>query len=144
MVQCSIEEKKGERFQRQQEYTDNKYQLDEYDELKFRVAGYNLQELKLDDVRSLLISEGIAKYMFGLIGEGKEANVYWVETHNGNFQAAKMFRIYATTHKAKFSKTSDRFGIAEVFVSESIKICIICMMRVFLCQNPLIGKNFFT
>ena len=141
------EEKKGERIQRTQDSTDKKDQLDDYDELKIRVAGYNLQELKLDDVRALLISDGIAKYMYGLIGEGKEANVYWIETPEGKFQAAKMFRIYGTTHKAKFArhnaKTTDRFAIAEGLCMQEYQNLHFMYDAGVLVPKPIGRKEFF-
>ncbi|MHA2250655.1 MAG: hypothetical protein ACXAD7_09840, partial [Candidatus Kariarchaeaceae archaeon] len=95
------QEKKDEGKLRQgRSFSDDRLALDEQDKQTTRVAGYNMYELKLEDVKGMLISEGIAERFMGIIGEGKEANVYWIENPDGKFQAAKLFRVYHTTHKA--------------------------------------------
>jgi RIO kinase 1 len=97
-------------------YSDSKEHPDEEHDDNTRTAGFNLNELRINEVRSMLINDGIAKKVLGLIGEGKEANVYWIEDLEGNYLAAKMFRMYRTAHKAAFARhrahTTDRLGIA--------------------------------
>ncbi|MCY3414242.1 MAG: hypothetical protein INQ03_21535 [Candidatus Heimdallarchaeota archaeon] len=70
------------------------------------------------EIKQLLIEEQIAKKFLGLIGSGKEANVYHIKDFKNRYLAVKMFRVHSTTHnfnalhvRGKLSHTA-KLGIA--------------------------------
>ncbi|MCH8907374.1 MAG: hypothetical protein IH840_09825 [Candidatus Heimdallarchaeota archaeon] len=57
-----------------------------------------ISEFTTDEVGEFLLEEGLAKKFFGLVGQGKEANVYWMKDHRNKLLAMKMFRIHTASH----------------------------------------------
>jgi serine/threonine-protein kinase RIO1 len=92
------------------------------DDRRSRVHGEYLEELSefsLNDIRTLLEEEQIAKKFLGTIGRGKEANVYWIKDYSNRNIAVKLFRLHTTSHglqslhsKAKLSDTA-MLGVVE-------------------------------
>lgn len=78
-----------------------------------------LTDLSTEEVKNLLLEEKIAKKYLGFIGQGKEANIYWIKDMKNRLVAIKMFRIHSTSHnfnafhaKSKLSDTA-KLGIAS-------------------------------
>lgn len=57
-----------------------------------------LTDFSLEEIKQLLIDDNIAMEFFGIIGQGKEANVYWIQDSHYQPAAAKLFRIHTTSH----------------------------------------------
>ncbi|MDH5402032.1 MAG: hypothetical protein OEY49_06040 [Candidatus Heimdallarchaeota archaeon] len=57
-----------------------------------------LTDFTQQELEEMLIEDGIASKVKGIIGIGKEASVYWIEDNKGNDLALKMFRIHRTSH----------------------------------------------
>jgi len=74
-----------------------------------------LTEFQIDDLEALLIEDEIISQLVRLIGQGKEANVYWVKDPDGKDMALKLFRIHTTSHRDAFSKVEDtgKLQVAE-------------------------------
>ena len=78
-----------------------------------------LKEFSMEEITNLLYGDNIACRMLGLVGQGKEANVYYVEDIKSRLAAVKLFRFHTTSHNFNSlharSKMSDTaiLGIAE-------------------------------
>ncbi|MHA2502065.1 MAG: RIO1 family regulatory kinase/ATPase domain-containing protein [Candidatus Kariarchaeaceae archaeon] len=79
----------------------------------------HLRDFTTDEIKDMLIEDGIATEFLGLIGQGKEANVYWIKDRQGDLAAVKFFRIHTTSHnfnslhaRSKLSDTA-KLGIAS-------------------------------
>lgn len=59
----------------------------------------------------MMIEEGMAKKVMGMIGQGKEANVYWMKNHKNKLMAGKMFRIHTTNQN--FRKLSGKTKLMD-------------------------------
>jgi len=70
-----------------------------------------ISEFSLEEVEDFLIEEGIAKKFLGLIGQGKEANVYWLKDQRNKLIAMKMFRIHTTSHN--FNQLHNRSHLSD-------------------------------
>jgi RIO kinase 1 len=57
-----------------------------------------LTDFSIEEIKQLLIDDNIALEFFGIIGQGKEANVYWIQDSQYEPAAAKLFRIHTTSH----------------------------------------------
>ncbi|MFV2013915.1 MAG: RIO1 family regulatory kinase/ATPase, partial [Candidatus Heimdallarchaeota archaeon] len=77
----------------------------------FGVQREGLKDFTLEEVKELLIQDNIARKFRGVIGQGKEANVYWIRDAKKREAALKMFRIHTSSHNLKSyharSKLSD-------------------------------------
>lgn len=71
------------------------------DEQPFSSFGAQRERLKdftLEEVKEMLIEDNIARRFRSVIGQGKEANVYWIRDMKKREAAIKMFRIHTTSH----------------------------------------------
>lgn len=75
-------------------------------------AMERLTDFSIDELENLLVEEGIANQIINLIGQGKEANVYWIEDLQRNYYALKMFRINTSVHKYNSLRDTGKLAIA--------------------------------
>jgi len=88
-----------------------------------RVYGPSLErltEFQLTQLEDLLIDDGIISEIVRLIGQGKEANVYWVRDMKGKDLALKIFRLHTTSHAEQFGSVHDT-GKLQVAESMALK-----------------------
>lgn len=90
-----------------------------------------LKDFTLEEIEKLLIDDGIILDFYGLIGQGKEANVYWAKTPNNRLSAIKAFRIHTTSHN--FNSLH-----ARAKLSDTAKLNI----ATDLCRKEYINLNF--
>jgi serine/threonine-protein kinase RIO1 len=57
-----------------------------------------LKDFSLEEVKQMLLEDNIARKFRSVIGQGKEANVYWIRDMTKREAALKMFRIHTTSH----------------------------------------------
>lgn len=74
-------------------------------------AKERLTDFSTEEVTELLYEEGVAKTMLGLVGQGKEANVYYARDFQDRLIAIKMFRINTTSHN--FQSFSPRSKLTD-------------------------------
>lgn len=67
----------------------------------------HLSDFHIAEIEKLLLEDGIISKLNGVIGEGKEANVYWALDPRGKPLAIKMFRMFRTAHKDRFAQVLD-------------------------------------
>lgn len=106
-------------------------------------------DFTVDEVKELLIEEQLAKKFYGLIGQGKEANVYHIKDHKNKYLAVKMFRVHASTHnfnslhaRTKLSDTA-KLGIATGLCLREYENLVIAHRAGVRVPKPIWRKGFF-
>ena len=119
-----------------------------YREEIFEDTLEHLQDFSLDEVSEMLLEERIAKRFLGIIGQGKEANVYWIRDFSNKPQAVKMFRIHTTSHnfhqyhaRSKMSDTA-KLTIATQLAVTEFKYLQILYTSGIRVPKPLYQKEF--
>lgn len=76
-----------------------------------------LTDFHTTDLERILIEDGLVTEIVRLIGQGKEANVYWIRDDSDRDMALKLFRMNTSSHRDAFSKVGDtgKLQVAENF-----------------------------
>ncbi|MCY3414243.1 MAG: hypothetical protein INQ03_21540 [Candidatus Heimdallarchaeota archaeon] len=81
---------------------------------KLQRNGYQekFTDLTPSEIKQILTEEQIAKKFYGLIGAGKEANVYHIKDFKNRYLAVKMFRINTSSHSISTVADTAKLGVA--------------------------------
>jgi len=69
-----------------------------------------MTDFTIEEIKNIISEERIAKKFFGLIGQGKEANIYWIKDFKGRHLALKLFRINTTSHNFQALHTKSKLS----------------------------------
>lgn len=109
----------------------------------------HFKEFSISDIKKLLYDESIAKRFIRIIGQGKEANVYWIKDFQNQFAAIKHFRVNTSSHnfnqyhsRSKLSDTA-KLGIAIELSRTEYQNLVILYENKIRVPKPIKRYEFF-